>query len=259
MFARILCLIAIIATAFAASGDSKSISASVKDTTVNGVDGLNLKWTAPFKFQDYVVGFRTTLGDLRRAPDELFARRSFSLGQDGTATVDADYTISEKRLNVNSKWSNDKLELTAEGNSDDKLTEIGALTHQTFHGNPWDISAVYDLIKKRVSGSTEIQVDDTTVGIEYDNADRNPVLSVSHKLDDKNTVEPTIALKSGDMTYGWVRNINGGKLGTKLTPGEKVDLTWEDNGANGIWTTKAEVPLDNTANTKVSFSRDWAY
>jgi hypothetical protein len=56
-----------------------------------------------------------------------------------------------------------------------------------------------------------------------------------------------------------VRNINGGKLGTRLHPGEKVDITWEDNGANGVWTTKAEVPLENTGNTKVSFSRDWAY
>lgn len=257
MFIRVLCLVAIIAVALA--GNSKSISASVKDTSVNGIEGLNVKWTAPFKFQDYIVGFRTTLGDLRRAPDELFAKRSFNLGSDGTATVDADYTISTKRFNVNSKWSNDKLELTAEGNSDDKLTAIGGLTHQKFQGHPWDISAVYDLIKKKVSGASELQVDDTTVGIEYDNADKNPILSVSHKLDDKNTVAPTIALKTGEMTYGWTRSINGGKLGTKLTPGEKVDLTWEDNGANGVWTTKAEVPLDNTANTKVSFSRDWAY
>jgi hypothetical protein len=258
MFARLIALFAILAVAFGSS-DSKSVSASVKDTSVNGVDGLNIKWTAPFKFQDYVVGFRTTLGDLRRAPDELFAKRSFNLGSDGTATVDADYTISSKRLNFNGKWNNDKLELNAEGNSDDKLTSISATTHQKLNGNNWDIGAAYDLLKKRVTGNTELQVDDTTVGVEYDNADRNPVLSVSHKLDDRNTVEPSIALKSGDMTYGWVRNINGGKLGTRLHPGDKVDITWEDNGANGVWTTKAEVPLENTQNTKVSFSRDWAY
>ena len=49
--------------------------------------GLNVKWTAPFKFQDYVVGFKTTLGDLKRAPEELFIKRSFSTGSDGTATV----------------------------------------------------------------------------------------------------------------------------------------------------------------------------
>jgi hypothetical protein len=206
----------------------------VKDTSVNGVDGLNIKWTAPFKFQDYVVGFRTTLGDLRRAPDELFAKRSFNLGTDGTATVDADYTISTKALNVNAKWANDKLELKAEGNNNDKLTSISGTTHQTMNGNKWDIGAAYDLLKKKITGSSELIVDDTTVGIDYDHSSRDAVLSVSHKLDDKNTVEPTIGLKSGDMTYGWTRNIKGGKFGARLHPGDKMDVTWEDNGTYNI-------------------------
>jgi hypothetical protein len=254
---RILCLITIIAVALADAG--KSITASVKDTAVNGVEGLNIKWSAPFKFQDYVVGFRTTLGDLRRAPEELFAKRSFNTGGDSTATVDADYNIESKRLNLNAKWSNEKIDLGAEGNSEDKLTSLSASTNTQLNGNNLNVGAVYDMMKRRITGSSELEVDDTKVSLEYDNDAKNPVLSVSHKLDDRNTVEPTISLKSGDMTYGWTRKINGGELNTRLHPGDRVDVTWEDRGANGIWSTRAEVPLENTANTKISFSRDWAY
>jgi hypothetical protein len=241
------------------SSSSSEITASIKDTSVNGIDGFNIKWSAPFKFQDYVVGFRTTLGDLRRAPEELFAKRSFSTGGDGIATIDADYNIESRRLNFNTKWTNNKVDLAAEGNSEDKITSVSANAKQTIGGNDFNFGAAYDMIKRVVTGSTEIQVDDTTVGIEYDNSARDPVLAVSHKLDDTNTVEPTISLKSGEMTYGWTRKIKGGNLGTRLHPGDKIDVTWEDNGASGVWTTKAEVPLDNAANTKVSFSRDWTY
>jgi hypothetical protein len=156
---RILCLIAIIAVALADAG--KSITASVKDTAVNGVEGLNIKWSAPFKFQDYVVGFRTTLGDLRRAPEELFAKRSFNTGGDSTATVDADYNIESKRLNLNAKWSNEKIDLGAEGNSEDKLTSLSASTNTQLNGNNLNVGAVYDMMKRRITGSSELEVDDT--------------------------------------------------------------------------------------------------
>ena len=61
------------------------------------------------------------------------------------------------------------------------------------------------------------------------------------------------------MKYGWVRHWNGGSLESEYTPGDKLALSWKDNGANGQWTTKADIPLENQSNTKVSFSRDWNY
>ena len=255
---RFFLLLAVLAVALA--GNGKSISASIKDTQVNGVEGLNIKWTAPFKFQDYVVGFKTTLGDLKRAPEELFAKKSFSTGTDGTATVEAEYNIDSQTLNVNGKWINKNgLTLTGKGNTKDHLTEVGAETSTTMSGHKLNVGAVYDLLSKKLSTTTSMNVDDTVVEVKYDNDAKDPVLEVSHKLDDKNTVTPTISLKTGAMTYGWTRKINGGSLETKLHPGDKVDLTWEDNGASGVWTTKAEVPLENHAGTKVSFSRDWNY
>tara|TARA_B110000090_G_scaffold197541_1_gene235591 strand:+ start:211 stop:864 length:654 start_codon:yes stop_codon:yes gene_type:complete len=177
----------------------------------------------------------------------------------GTATVDADYNIDSKVANFNAKWGKEGLEIACAGNSVDKITEVSASTEQELNGNKWNIGAAYNMLKKTVSGSTDLTVDDTTVTLTYDTCDKDPVLNVDHKLDDNNSVSPTMSLKSGDMSYGWTRKINGGKFGSRLFPGDRVDLTWEDEGASGVWTTKAEVPLDNAANSKISFSRDWNY
>lgn len=61
----------------------QSVKASIKDTTVNGVEGFNIQWEVPFKVQDYVVGFKYNVGDMKKTPDSLFAKKSFSTsGQD---------------------------------------------------------------------------------------------------------------------------------------------------------------------------------
>lgn len=144
----------------------------MKDTQVNGVEGLNIKWSAPFKFQDWVVGFKTTLGDLKKAPEELFAKKSFEAGE-GTATVDAEYVIDSKLLSVNGKWvSKSGIEVRAKGNTVDHLTEVGAETSTTVSGNKLTLGAVYDLIGKRLSSTTKLSVDDTDVTLAVDNASK---------------------------------------------------------------------------------------
>lgn len=195
-----------------------------------------------------------------RAPEEIFAKRSFSTGNDGTATVDADYNIDTQQLNVATVWKNGQgLSVSAAGNNKDKVTKIGAETSTTVSGHSLNLAAAYDLLTKKVSTNTRLTVDDTKIQLKYDNADRDPVVEINHKLDDKNTVSPSISLKSGGMTYGWLRKINGGTIGATLHPGDKVEINWEDNGANGVWKTKAEVPLEDHSATKISFSRDWNY
>lgn len=87
------------------NSSTQSISASIKDTTVNGVEGLNINWVAPFKFDDYVVGFRYALGNLKKAPESLFAKRTYDTPIiEGAATVDVDYNLDSKVFAVESKW-----------------------------------------------------------------------------------------------------------------------------------------------------------
>jgi len=247
--------------AVAFAGHTKTISASVKDTAVDGLEGFNLNWSAPFKFQEYIVGFKYNLCNLKKAPEEFFAKRSIDTGLDGRATVDATYNLASKTTAVAAKWVSDKLgfTFTAEGDTVDHLKEVGVETTQDVKGNKLNLHGNYDLTKKKISGSAKLFVDDSSLKLAFDNVDRDPVLSVSHKLDAKNTIEPSVSLKSGSMKYGWTRHWTGGSLESEYTPGDKLSLAWKDNGANGQWTTKADIPIENQSNTKVSFSRDWNY
>jgi len=263
MFTRVIALLALVAAVFASAPNGKSVSAAVKDTQVDGLAGLNINWEAPFNFDKYVVGFRYHLGNLKKVPESLFAKRSFeTAGIEGTATVDADYHIGNKLLSADVRWasSNHDLEARAKANNEDRVTEVGLTTSQNVEGKKVILSADYNLLKKRLASSAKVTVDDTTAQVNYDNVDRDAVLKVSHKVDDRNTVEPSISLKSGHMTYGWTRALNGGgSVQAVYNPGETVDVTWKDNGANGVWNTKASIPVDDHSSTTISFSRDWKY
>ena len=48
-------------------------------------------------------------------------------------------------------------------------------------------------------------------------------------------------------------------LKSTFFPGDKVSMEWTDQGSGGSWSTTADVPLDSSKNTKVSFNRDWDY
>ena len=61
------------------------------------------------------------------------------------------------------------------------------------------------------------------------------------------------------MKYGWTRKWSGGSADLELTPGDKLNIAWKDQGANGIWTTKAEVPINDQAKSKISFAHEWTY
>jgi hypothetical protein len=240
----------------------QAVTASIKDTTVDGVEGFNINWEAPFKFDDYVVGFRYALGNFRKAPESLFAKKSFETPGDAEATVDVDYNVDSKVVSATAKWAtkDSKYDLELEGNSDDIVTLVTATTKQDVDDYKVKLSAGYDLLKKKIFGKSEITLDDTTIGLSGDNVDKDAILKVSHKLDSKNTLEPTLSLKTGDITYGFIRELEGGgSVEGTLFPGEKFDVKWKDNGANGVWTTKASIPVKETENTKITFSRDWKY
>jgi len=248
--------------AFANAGPtSQTLSASVKDTSVNGIEGLNLKWSAPFKIQNYDVGFKYSLGDFKKVPDSLFAKRSFDTNGDGVATVDADYNFADKTVGVAAKWVSDKLGVTfgATGNTKDRVTEVSASSTQKLNGNQVTVEGRFNRLENKLDVSTKAAVDDITAQIDYDSKDRNPVLSVSYKVDAKNVITPAVSLKDGDMSYRWNRKINGGEVDAKFHPGDNVEVEWKDNGSNGVWSTKANIPVNNHAATKVSFSREWNY
>jgi len=239
----------------------QSLKAEVKDTETGGLEGLNVKLTAPFKFMDYVVGVKANIGDLSKlAPDTIFVNRKFSAA-DGNLNVEADYDMKDRHVDVKTEWSNKHVSLKANGNSNDMVTQVGAKTHHIFDNASRNlkatVSGVYDVLTKKVSTSTRLDVDGASAELQYDTEKEDPVLKVTYDVG-KHQVQPKISLKSGDITYGYRHHLDNGNLDTTLHPGDNVVVEWTDKSASGAWKTKVDVPLQDQTKTKVSFSRDWA-
>lgn len=215
---------------------------------------------APFRFQDYIFGFKYSLSDLKNAPEQLFAKRSFDTSV-GKFTVDTDYTITNHNVGLAAKWSNDPLGLSVgvNGDTQSKLKNVGVSKSLNFKDSKVYLNAAFDALKKKVSGHGRIAVDSTIVDLTYDTEAEDPVLSIARSIDAHNEVSPSVSLKTGDISYGYTRKWVGGSLSSRLFPGDRVQMAWRDEGASGTWTTTADVPLADKSATKISFSRDWVY
>jgi hypothetical protein len=230
------------------------------DSTVAGIEGLNLKWEVPFKVDDYVVGFKYSLSEMKKAPQSLFAKRKFEIG-DSSATVNADFNVQSKVLEVATSWASDRagVAISALADSREMLKRVGASTSRTIGGFTLGLAGKYDMLKRSSEFSTKLSKDETAAEFRYNTEERDVVLSVSHDLDTNNALTPKISLTTGDVTYGWTRKWNGGSLASSYHPGDKAEFIWVDQGTGGIWRTKAQVPLEDPKKTKVSFTRDWQY
>lgn len=237
------------------------VSAAVKDTTLGGLEGFNFEWAFPHKVQDYVVGLVYKFGDMKKAPEYLFAKRSFDTFADGSLSVDAQYYLEDQCFNLYSKLDIKGFTVDAEADTVDtcRLKNVGVSKDLTINDNKLTFNAAYNLLKKTFSGSSKIAQDDSSLKLSYDSGTKDAQLALTHKLDDSNELNPSLSLKTGDIVYGWTRKWNGGSLKSKLFLNDKVAFEWKDEGANGAWTTKAEVPLKGDSQPKVSFSRDWVY
>ena len=238
------------------------VSASIRDTLVDGIDGLNINLEAPFNFQDYVVGFKYALGNLRRLPESIFARKTFETPVNGKLHVDADYAIEKNTAHLSRTWSSETLDLAVgvAGDSKDFVTSVSANKRVVVAGNPLSLSGQYLLASKTAVGRAVYSVGKTVVAVTGDSTSLDPVVAVSRVLDAQNEVTPSISLKTGTMSYAWRRRWGGGSLLTTVHPNaanKRVELEWSDVGTNGVWTTRAEVPLDDSSKVKISVSRDW--
>lgn len=239
------------------------MSATIKDTVVDGIEGLNVNLEAPFRVQDYIVGFRYALGNLNKLPETLFARKTFDTPMDGKLSVSADYSIPDNAARVSSAWFSDSLGLTVgvAGNTVDKLTRVEAQKDLLIGSNRVSAKAAYDVCKSVFAGAVSVDVENTNVLLTCSSDTVDPVLSVSRAIDAQNTIIPSIAMKTGKLAYAWKRNWLGGSLLTRLHPtgtNKRVELEWRDDGASGTWTTSAEFPLDSpSSKARISISRDW--
>ena len=143
---------------------TQDLSACVKDVGVDGVEGLNLRWEAPFKFDDYVVGFKLAMRNLKKAPESLFIKRTYDTPLvDGAATVDCDYNVASKVLSADCKWvaKDSDLVVDLKGNTEDNLTKIGVAGSLSIAGEKLALEASKDLKNDKYFGSAKMAHGDT--------------------------------------------------------------------------------------------------
>ena len=160
----------------------------------------------------------------------------------GTANIEVDYKVDSRTLYTHTRWASKErdFEIVASVDTDNLLTDIGFeisvsnTTERTryvatvpeqhililSHGdkNPFDLlyclpnnitnhrlrsvrvslDANYDLKNAKLDGSTKIAIGDNAVKFTLDH-----VVKVSHKIDSRNVISPSISLKNGARSLGW--------------------------------------------------------
>lgn len=262
MFARLFAILAVLAVAFAgvATPSSKSVSANLKES--DGLSNLNLKCAFPFKINDYVIGFRHKFSNdaLSYKPDAVFVKKTFETGDLGSLQVDAELESHNYVFSAATKWISDKWKIAfgLEGNTKDMLTNVDFTSDDSIQGTNLKTTLGYDLKTKTAHGKSAITMDDTTVELAYDTGKGDPELSVLHKFNDQNAIQPSVSLLSREVKSKYVRSWDSGSLATTLHPSNKlVVLEWNDISPTGVWKTKATVPLADVKSAKFSVSRDW--
>lgn len=238
------------------------MSAAIKDTTVDGLEGLNINIAAPFKVQDYVVGFKYMLGDLKKAPESLFARKSFDTFADGSITLDADFNMKDNVLDVEGEWKSKEysLNIFAKGNNADQLQRVEAEKEFSIDGKKFTLKGMYDFSKKLWKGAANYKFDDgVAFDIECDTDGKAPRIELTKAIDDQNEVSPAFNMATGKLSYGYKRKWSGGSLKAFLSPGDKIDLELKDEGSTGTWKVNTAIPLEDGAKPVVSITRDWNY
>jgi len=253
----------------------KTITSSVKDVAVNGVEGLAVKFNVPWKLGNgFVAGIKYNVERVLKFPDELYVRKTWETPEDGTWTVEADYKYADDSFGLAAEWGSDKVGLTVHASGDTNnlnfINEVGVQIKEALDSSKLSLDGTYDFIKNKFTGNALLDVTGSfSARLTGDSVAVDPVLALSYEIDEKNTISPALSLRHGDSSYAWTRKIKGGSVKATLYPNDKYNIVWKDNGTDGEWTAKVEVPIEKAPavppkgyvarTSKFSITRDWNY
>ncbi len=84
-------------------------------------------------------------------------------------------------------------------------------------------------------------------------------VAVTQKIDDRNSITPSISLKDFSSKFSLLHKLSGGSVRATLLPNDKVTVEWNDESSTGVWKTKATIPIDDVKAAKLSVAYDWKY
>ncbi|GMH85419.1 hypothetical protein TrVE_jg328 [Triparma verrucosa] len=120
-----------------------------------------------------------------------------------------------------------------------------------------DSTAVKVTASKSPCVSVSQQIISST-GLKVDASLNEQKITLSQKLNARNTLTPSYAIQSRKFTVDWQRNLGGkNSLKTTYTPNEDIDLIWKDDA----WTANINMPVDGVKveGVNVSVKRDVSF
>jgi len=261
-------IVIVVSSSAATSTSLTKVTTNLNDIILNGLEGLNIKIIAPFKFENNIFGFKYTLKDAQKIPDIIFAKTTRNnCFYEGDVIIESDYHIKNKIFNIQSLWQNkkEKLSLLMKGNNNINqlpITEIGISKELKYNNKDILINLIYNIPQKIFKGFSHIDLNNNNIQLEidYNSYTKESILSIIKNLDKSNDIIPSISLLTGNINYIWLRKWNNGLLKTKLIPGQLIDLEWKDKGCHGEWITNVKVPLQSDDKKPIlSLQREWSF
>lgn len=254
-------------TPAAASKYDRTVEVSVQDNAVASIEAMNLGGTVETQLRDQLtIGGHYEQNEAKFKPRALFAKWT-SKGDDNPLSLKTSYNVAANSAEIELDYENHGTNLQVELDTarPQWLRRVGVSRGLKAQGRDMSISPSYDFDSKVASLKTRLSLNaDTDVELQLEsdeiasNAALDARLTLEHNIDANNKIAPSFALKTGDVNYEYTRKLsNDAELQANVSPGNSIDVKWEDAGSAGMWTTNFRMPWGNAKGSSVSVKRNF--
>jgi len=240
----------------------------VQDSAVGSLEAVNLGGTIETQLRDQLtVGGKYEQNEATFKPKSLFAKWS-SKGAENPLSLKTSYNVAANSAEVELEYENHGTQLSVDMDTarPQWLKRVGVSRATQARGRDLRFSPEYDFESKVASLKTRLSLNadtDMELHLESDEISRSSAvdarLTLEHSIDDRNTIKPSFALKTGDVNYEYTRKLsNDAELVANVRPGQDVNVKWEDAGSHGMWTTNFKMPWGNAKSSSVSVKRKFS-
>jgi hypothetical protein len=250
----------------AAAGVAFSLTA--RDTANVDLKSLNLEGHVDSKVSDTVtVGGRYNYGSSSNKPEEIYLTKTFADDEKNVnGNVEVNVNVPEKSGTATATVNTGNGDtFWGRFSSNNFFERAGAMKSMKLAGDRQTTFApTYDHSDKTVNVDVDQEIDGSKtrafMGFKWgmeDDSKTDAKVSVAHRIDDNNEVEPSFSMKNGYLTYKWRHNLSpDSKVEMDLDPKNNCEVEWTDRSShNGEWVTHATVPVDSPKSSTLSFKR----
>ena len=97
---------------------------------------MNLECDFPFKFNEYVLGFKHSISNFAKAPESFFLKKTYDTPNNSKTTIKLDYNSVDQVLASSTTFESDTkygLTAVADANTKDYLTKFSVESNTNFN------------------------------------------------------------------------------------------------------------------------------